>query len=252
MLITPLFKGQGIGNQLHNYVAVRTLAQDKGYTFGVQFPEQFKGHSFMKLDMGEKVIGGEYEAEGQEPTEYPQGIDTWYKEETSDYDPNFALIEDNTIVHGNLQGEKYIEHRRDEIKKWLEVEPIEIPEDVCIINFRGGEYKYVEDFFLPQEYWDRGVALMKAINPDMRFEVHTDDPDTARKFFPNYPIIKDIGINWRSIRYAQYLLISNSSFAWLPAWLGDAKLIIAPKFWGRRNKCYWFLEQNKTKRFLYI
>jgi hypothetical protein len=86
----------------------------------------------------------------------------------------------------------------------------------------------------------------------MKFEVHTDDREEASKFFPCFPIVSNIEMNWRSIRYAKYLLISNSSFAWLPAWLGDAKLIIAPQFWGRRNEGHWHLEQNKTERFLYI
>jgi hypothetical protein len=251
MLATPFYNGQGLGNQLHNYVTVKCLALDKGYDFGVLFPERFKG-TFMALDMGKEVCGGKYGTEGSRPIELPETIQCWYKEETSGYDPFLAQIGDNTLVHGNLQGENYFKHRRDEIKGWLRVEPLEMPDDLCVINFRGGEYKYVPEFFLTRDYWERGIAIMKFINPDMRFEVHTDDVDEAKRFFPDYPVIHDTGLNWRSIRYAKYLLISNSSFAWLPAWLGDAKLILAPKFWGRRNKGYWFLEQNYTDRFLYI
>ena len=252
MLVTPFYNGQGLGNQLHNFVTVKCLALDKGWKFGVWLPERFKGSSFMNLDMGERVIGGFGSVEGQKPEVLPLTMKYWYKEETSDYDLNFALIQDDTIVHGNLQGEKYFKHRRDEVKEWLKVEPLNMPEDLCVINFRGGEYKGVADFFLPKDYWERGIAIMKFINPDMKFEVHTDDIEEAHKFFPEYRVIHDVGLNWRSIRYAKYLLISNSSFAWLPVWLGDAKLILAPKFWGRRNKGYWHLEQNKTERFLYI
>ena len=252
MLVTPFYNGQGLGNQLANYVSVRYLALDKGFQFGVWRPEQFKGKNFMKLDMGELVLGGDYSVEGREPEMLPDGMEHWYKEETSDYDPKFYEVKDNTVVHGNLQGENYFKHRRDEIKEWLKVEPLEMSEDLCVINFRGGEYKGIHEFFLPRDYWNRGIEIMKFINLEMRFEVHTDDPEEARKFFPDYPIISDIETNWRSIRYAKYLLISNSSFAWFPAWLGEAKLILAPKFWGRRNKGYWFLQQNHTGRFLYI
>ena len=127
-----------------------------------------------------------------------------------------------------------------------------MPDDLCVINFRGGEYKYVPEFFLPREYWNTAILWMKEINPNMRFEVHTDDPETARQFF-DYPIISNIELNWRAIRYAKHLIISNSSFAWFPAWLNtDVKEILAPKFWGRRNKGYWFLEQNQTKSFTYL
>ena len=85
----------------------------------------------------------------------------------------------------------------------------------------------------------------------MKFEVHTDDPETARQFF-DFPIISNIGINWRTIRYAKHLIISNSSFAWFPTWLNtDLKQMIAPLHWGRHNTGEWFLKQNKTKSFTY-
>lgn len=237
MLVTPFYHGQGLGNQLHNYVTMRSLAFDKGYDFGVMFPERFKA-PFMNLDMGLRVIGGSIPVEGDEPLVLPRGIKRYYREAmigNGEYDPAIFEIEDDTIVHGNLQGEQYFGHNRDEIRRWLKVESAIMPDDVCIINFRGGEYKWVSDFFLLQSYWDNAIDIMRSIDPNMKFEVHTDDPDEARKFFPDFTITRDIEKNWRSIRYAKYLIISNSSFAWLPAWLGDAHLILAPKFWGRRN-----------------
>jgi hypothetical protein len=110
----------------------------------------------------------------------------------------------------------------------------------------------VPQFFLPQSYWDNAIKNMLKVNPDMKFEVHTDDINTAQKFFPNFKCIRDIELNWRSIRYAKYLILSNSSFALLPAWLGDAKLIIAPKHFARFNEGYWFLRQNFMKKFSYL
>jgi hypothetical protein len=251
MLATPMYNGQGLGNQLHNYVTVRCLALDKGYDFGVMYPERFKGYSFMDLDMGVKVEPADIPVEGGEPRSLPEPLQAYYREPMIDngkYDPQIFELKDNTLVHGNLQGEDYFKHRREEIKEWLKVEPLEMPDDVVVINFRGGEYQWVPDFFLPKSYWDEAISRF----PGKRFEVHTDDPDTARRFFPDLPIIKDIGLNWRSVRYAKNLILSNSSFGWLPAWLGDAETIIAPKFWGRHNKGYWFLEQNYTDKFTYL
>ena len=37
MIATPLYKGQGLGNQLANYVTVRTLALDKGLNLVYSF-----------------------------------------------------------------------------------------------------------------------------------------------------------------------------------------------------------------------
>lgn len=255
MLVTPFYNGQGLGNQLHNYVTVKAVAKRCGYEFGVMFPDRFKGKGFMDIDMGVNIGEAILESEGSTPIELPKPLVGYYREQVignGEYDQNIFNLPDFYMIHGNLQGEDYYKDYREEIKDWLAVPPIQIPDDLCIINFRGGEYRYVDEFFLPKSYWEQGIGLMKEINPNMRFEVHTDDAQTARYFFPEYRIIADIGINWRSIRYAKYLLISNSSFAFLPAWLNDNAKVIAPKFWGRRNRGYWFLEQNKTNRFFYI
>lgn len=254
MLSTPMYNGQGLGNMLHNYVTTRCIALDKGYGFGVMFPERFKGHSFMKIAMGIPVIGGRIDIEGQEPQELPEGITSYYREEmigNGDYDPKIFDIPDDTLIHGNLQGEEYIEKHREAIKDWLRVEEMDMPDNLCVINIRGGEYKYVPDFNLPKAYYELAIEKMKAINPDMYFQIHTDDKEYAQAMFPEYEVIADMAINWRSVRYAKYVILSNSSFGWLPAWLGDG-YVIAPKYWGRYNKGYWFLTQNETKRFNYI
>lgn len=250
MLITPIFNGQGLGNQLACYVTTKCIALDKGYDFGVVYPERFKGFFFKNIDLP-KVDNVEFAIEGEPPIKMPDDFE-YYREETSDYDPFVFNIPDNYVLHGNLQGVKYFEKYKEDIDKWLEVEPRVMPDDLCVINFRGGEYVGVSSFFLPKSYWDNAIENMKKINPDMQFEVHTDDPETAKIFFPDYPVIHDIEFNWRSIRYAKYLILSNSSFALLPAWLNDdAKLIIAPKYFARFNHDYWFLEQNFVEKFKY-
>lgn len=255
MLATPFYNGQGLGNQLANYVTVRCLALDKGFNFGVQFPWNFKGKDLLNLDMGLPVLNGITPIEGAIPTTLPDGITSYYREEMvadGDYDPKIALIEDNTLIHGNLQGIKYFKHRKDEIREWLRVEPLDMPENLCVINFRGGEYKYVKDFFLPKSYWDTAIFLMNLRRPDMQFEVHTDDPEEARKFFPNYPIVHDISLNWRAVRYAKHLILSNSSFAILPAWLNENTRVIAPWGFGRFNTGEWLLKQNYVPGWTWI
>jgi hypothetical protein len=251
MLVTPIFKGQGIGNQLACYVTTRCIALDKGYEFGVITPENFKGF-FFDLELPEQNVA-KFDVEGEEPTMiHPEY--TYYRESMAnngDYDQFVFDIPDNYILHGNLQGVKYFENHKAEIDEWLKVEPLDMPNNLCVINFRGGEYVGVADFFLPYEYWYNAIENMRKINKNMKFEVHTDDPETAKLFFPYYPIIKDIELNWRSIRYAKYLILSNSSFAILPAWLGNAKLIIAPKYFARYNRDFWFLKQNFISKFTY-
>ncbi len=246
-MIAGIFhQGSGLGNQLHRYVMTRVLAKDMNTHFGMENPNNFKGSSFMKLDMGQQITGIQHNY--TEPRIlHPDGSDI------RDYDWNIKNIDNNTLIDGEFQGENYYKHRLGEIREWLSVSPLDIPENRCVINFRGGEYVYVKDLFLSHHYWDKAIEMMRDINPNMKFQVHTDDTETARSFFPDFEIIQDIGINWRSVRYAHYLILSNSSFAILPALLNEnVKMIIAPKYWAGYNKCYWQLRQNNYKKFNFI
>ena len=249
MIAGIVHQGSGLGNQLHRYVATRVLALDKGYKWTMVEPGNFKGASFMDIDMGHRCQFATH-------TEIPSGkvvvessFPLW-DEKTNYYNPEFNFIEDNTIIDGEFQDPRYFEHRLPEIREWLKVEPIKMPDDVCVINFRGGEYTMFPDLFLTKEYWDEALKLMPI---GLKYEVHTDDPETAKQFFPDYPIIHDIGLNWRSIRYAKYLILSNSSFAILPALLNEnVKLVVAPRYWARRNTKTWCQPSNYYKQFTYV
>ncbi len=261
MIVGIFHRGSGLGNQLHRYVATRVLALDKGYDFSMVAEEYFKGKDFMKLDMGKEILFDWSDSEDgsgrvDEHSELP-----FWKENTPYYNPEFNFIEDDTSIDGEFQDERYFEHRLYMIDEWLKVEPIDIPDDVCVIGFRGGEFYTVPELGLPKSYYDEGISKMLKINPDMKFEVHTDDELLARQFFPDFKIIHDIGINWRSVRYAKYAIVANSSFYILPRLLRASEdvhhsshevITIAPHFWDRYNIKKWERPYNYYKNFTYI
>lgn len=245
-MISGIFHaGSGLGNQLHRYVATRVLAEDKGCEWGMMDTHLFKGGSFMKLDMGIPYQTAKYAFLEKKIIE--NGVDI------RGYDPEFNFIQDNTLIDGEFQDERYFNRRLKDIDTWLKVEPITLPDDLCIIGFRGGEYALFKDLFLPKEYWDTAIEMKRRYKPNMRFEVHTDDPVSAKQFFPEFKVIQNIGINWRSVRYAKHLIIANSSFYIFPALLNDlTEDIIAPRYWARRNTGVWALPQNFYSKFQYI
>ena len=263
MIVGKFFNGSGLGNMLHRYVATRVKALDLGVEWGMIYIDDgagkepgFKGQSFMDIGKWDKGI--------KMPTDNlshfdPQVIKNFWIEkkiiengvDVRSYDPDFNFIEDNTIIEGEFQDERYWEHREKEVAEWLKVESLDMSDDLCVIGFRGGEFAVFPDLFLPKEYWDEGIKMMREINPKMRFEVHTDDKVLAQQFFPDFQVIHDIGINWRSMRYAKYAIIANSSFCIFPRWLNKG-ITIAPRFWGRRNTKVWSLPQNFYKRWTYI
>lgn len=250
MIAGYFHEGSGLGNQLHRYIATRCLALDKGYEFGMRNPELFKGASFLNLDMGKPVEGIEHEFQEQK-------VENHEKWDVRGYDPKVLEVKDNTVIDGEFQDPKYFMHHIDEIRDWLKVKPLEMPDDLCLIYIRGGEYKYVPSVFLPKEYFEKAINIMKS-KGITRFRVVSDDPEVAKRYFPEYEFIDDfenhdMGRDWRMARYAKWLILPNSSFAIFPALLNqDAKLIIAPKFWAGYNKGYWQLESNQYPQFTYI
>lgn len=257
MLYSYLHQGSGAGNQLARYVAVRAKALDLGVDWRMIWnpdnsgkPIGFKCREFMQFE-DNRIWGiGDLEQNYElkvfdEKKVVENGVDI------RSYDPEWNFIKDETIIEGEFQDERYWEHREKEVDEWLKVELLEMPNDLCVIGFRGGEFAVYPDLFLTKEYWDEAIAKILQINPNMRFEVQTDDPQLAQAFFPDFKVVHDIGYNWRAMRYAKYAIISNSSFNIFPRWLNKG-LTIAPRFWGRRNTKVWSLPQNFYKRFTYI
>lgn len=266
-MISGIFhQGSGIGNQLHRYVATKVLALDKGYDHSMIAPELCKVKSFMNLDLPvlKNTFPVPYGIEYGSGKVIVQTKHILWEEETKYYNPEFNFIEDNTVVDGEFQDERYFEHRMNEVDEWLKVDYLEVPDDVCVIGFRGGEFALYPDLFLTKEYWAEARVMMLYKNRNIKFEVHTDDPTTAKKFFPDSKIIQDAGINWRSMRYAKYAIIANSSFYILPRLLkqrgSDGRiervtggaLTIAPRYWARRNTQTWSMPQNYYSQFTYI
>lgn len=278
-MISGIFhSGSGLGNQLHRYIATRVLALDKGYDFSMVAPKNFKGESFMKLDMGIKAdipyqvvqdsgyvspLLFDYDKDGNFDAN-TRRFKRW-NEDTPYYNPEYNFIEDNTIIDGEFQDERYFGHRLKEIDEWLVKRikkpnpwktPVIVPIDICVIGFRGGEFYTVPELGLPKSYYEEGIAKMREINPNIIFQVHTDDEVLARRFFPDFRVIHDIKINWCSMRYAKYSIVANSSFYILPRLLKhhfypDA-VTIAPRYWDRYNIKKWERPYNYYKNFTYI
>ncbi len=251
MIFGIMHPGSGLGNQLHRYVATRVLALEKGYDFSIINPDGFKGKSFMDLDMG-KQSNLPYHVEphsGKILVEY-RNINRWEEWDKHTYDPDYNFVEDNTIIDGNFEDERYFKDYQYEISQWLDTKWLNIPDDTCMIGFRGGEYYTVPELGLPKEYYERAIEEMK--NRDIRkFQVHTDDPVLAKEFFPNYEIIRDIEINWRAMRYVKNTIIANSSFYVLPRFLNGG-VTIAPRYFNRYNVKRWDYPQFYYKSFQYI
>ena len=273
MIGTEFLKGQGLGNQLFCYVTARAIAAERGVAFCTAGQECFghnihndKGMYFMDIDLGEAIS----EEEKASMTRLVEAdarlyLGTFHDLKHGCYvagaDPALGAAPDGTLIYGNMQDERYFEKYYAELKNWLKMKPEYdtyeyCRENLCIINFRGGEYFGQAEFTLRRRYWLKGMRHMKKIRPDMEFMIVTDDVASARKILPEIPAYHfDIGKDFSIIKNAHYLLLSNSSFACMPAFISETvQFILAPKYWGRHNVSdgYWCGEQNIYRDFHYM
>ena len=224
MIVSEIYNGSGLGNQLWNIVAPRCIAEHRGFRWGVRRDitnsgkgksnvpsvelKTFKGCQFLtNIDFGDEVTGGVTHQEGQEPSELPDGIEYYARERVDEYPtdlhalPNedamfyddllYNTIPDNTKVDGTFQRLRYINDRRSDIVEWLKPNLTVTDyssDDFCVVQFRGGEY-LVTASWCPPEYYALARDRMLEINPNMKFGVITDDPENAKKFIPWAPII---------------------------------------------------------------
>lgn len=269
MIITELYKGQGFGNQLWSYVALRVVATHNGFDFGVMHPEKFKGVDFMPLNFGTKVIGGEG-PEGGPPCSLPVGITNYYLEkdiwdirhscDVREYDASILNIPDNTKIEGYFQSEDLIIKYKNNIREWLRIKQCYdcydfSRDNLCVLNVRGGDYKGNSDLILRKKYWVDAMNNMLRFNKNLRFMIITDDVPYAKKLLPELEAFHfNIGKDYSIIKNAKYLIVSNSSFSFFPAWLNEnLKVIIGPKYWARHNVSdgYWACPTNIYRNWLW-
>ena len=292
MIVSEIYSGSGLGNQLWNLIVPRIIAERYGYEWGAKKSNPFKGSEFMtSYDFGKKVISG-YGPEGGPPIQLPKGIVNYYKERFDPYPQNMggddAMIfddflwnnlEDNTKIEGCFQKIGYIRDRRDDIIEWLKPD-LSITDfskdDICVIQFRGGDY-LTGSAWCPPEYYNNAAKVMQEINPSMKFVVITDDPINAQKFMPWAIIVgsavmeeKDllqgsigwykypggpIGVDYSILNNAKYAIISASTFSFWPCWTNTQfKTIIAPKYWTdfKISNGWWRGDDNIVDQWLYL
>ena len=272
IIATELLKGQGLGNQLFCYVTVRSLAYAKGFDFSILNREIFannihsnKGMYFMDIDCGPDVPKEIFKNVYHEREDRIFLGNSMHDIEHGCYvsgaDKVFLDLDKTTLLYGNMQAWEYFGQYRDEIKKWLAVKPEYdcqeyARENLCIINVRGGEYSGNSELFLRRKYWLDAMEKMRKLRSDMEFMIVTDDVDAARRVLPEVEAHHfDLAKDYTIIKNASYLILSNSTFAFFPAFTSETvKYIIAPKYWARHNVSdgYWASEQNIYDGFAYM
>lgn len=182
------------------------------------------------------------------------------------YTPAFAKLNDNTILHGHFQNEKYFSNYADIIRRDFTfkrplkgknreiADKIENTESVAI-HIRRGDYltdAMAKNNFAvcDQHYYQKAIDIIrkKIITP--RFFIFSEDIqwakenlklDTNTTEFIDWNTGNNSYIDMQLMSICKHVIIANSSFSWWAAWLNtnNNKTVIAPNQWFKeeiRNK----------------
>jgi hypothetical protein len=167
---------------------------------------------------------------------------------------------DNKCLVGAWQSEKYFADKKDEIRSLFKfrndvplhsrplLDDISRSRAVCV-NIRRGDYITSPLYraaigALDFPYYQEGMKYFRQKFADARFFIFSDDVEWCRSSFPSDPSFVIVGHEHKGEKFGNYLrlmsscrhfVISNSSFAWWGAYLGEKKdsVVIAPGKWTR-------------------
>lgn len=185
------------------------------------------------------------------------GKSAYVREESLRYNERVQLIRGSIYLDGYWQSEMYFEPIRDQLRRELTVKT---PPDAAnrrvasaikdgpsaSIHVRLGDY--LSDpltrrthGLVPAAYYEKAVARILTVDPDVRFFLFSDNPKEALKRIPlSASTVESVAINdatrnfedLRLMNLTKHHIIANSSFSWWGAWLSEGSgITIAPQTW---------------------
>ena len=258
----------GLGNQLFQYSAARSLADRLNVNLGLDTREYNAGSPF---EMGLKHfnIRAEFNPKGlikhKENGFLKYILDialgnhkNVYKETNLSFNNLFHSLPNKTYLKGYWQSEKYFENNQKNIFKDLQIitpqskKNIKILENISKTNsvslhIRRGDYVTNSAYNMKHgtcslDYYKKSVDyLSKSLNKNFTIFAFSDDPEWV---FKNLKLPMDIQFiehnsskkNYEDLRLmsqCNHNIIANSSFSWWGAWLNRSpkRTIISPKKW---------------------
>jgi hypothetical protein len=262
----------GIGNQMFQYAAARSLSMKRQIPFKVFFEDpytdakrvfclnvfnlnvalatksdirRFKPKVGLRKKVSELLL-----QEGNKQVFFES---TYYR-----FDEQFFLCPDNSYFYGFWQTENYFKQIETQIRKDFSfkippssanqklVEQIKNSEAVSL-HIRRGDYVTVEKTnnvhgVCSLDYYQKAINIIVDKVPNAVFYFFSDDMDWVKANMqieqPSFYVdINDDAHNYEDLRlmsYCKHNIIANSSFSWWGAWLNNnpSKLVIAPQKWA--------------------
>jgi len=258
----------GLGNQLFQYSAARSLADRLNVNLGLDTRE-YNANSPFEMGLKHFNIRAEFNPKGLMKHK-KNGFSKYildialgnhknvYKETNLGFNNLFYSLPNKTYLKGYWQSEKYFENNKKNVFEDLRIiapqskKNIKISENISKTNsvslhIRRGDYVTNSSYNMKHgtcslDYYKRSVDyLSKSLNKNFTIFAFSDDPEWV---FKNLKLPMDIQFidhnsskkNYEDLRLmsqCNHNIIANSSFSWWGAWLNKSpkRTIISPKEW---------------------
>ena len=258
----------GLGNQLFQYSAARSLADRLNVNLGLDTRE-YNADSPFEIGLKHFNIRAEFNPKGLMKHK-KNGFSKYfldialgnhknvYKETNLGFNNLFHSLPNKTYLKGYWQSEKYFENNQKNVFRDLQIiapqskKNIKISENISKTNsvslhIRRGDYVTNSAYNMKHgtcslDYYKKSVDyLSKSLNKNFTIFAFSDDPEWVYK---NLKLSMDIQFiehnsskkNYEDLRLmsqCNHNIIANSSFSWWGAWLNKSpkRTIISPKEW---------------------
>lgn len=147
---------------------------------------------------------------------------------------NIILPKGSIILFGYWQCPEYFNEYKNDIKKLLGFENIDITSNTVTLHVRRGDYLKISHIhpICSINYYKKAAEI---IGFDKIYNIFSDDIDWCKNnlnFLPNKNfIVADEVETFHIMIQSEFFIIANSTFSWWAAYLGIPKKVIAPKPW---------------------
>lgn len=269
MITIVLKPGGGLGNQLFQYAVSRRIADALGEELEID-TRWYSSNKFnyvsKQLWLDKLPIRGFLKRYPEYGPLSPYGLITRARRQVSKvvfkkktfyekhffFDERVLSISKNTTINGFLQSARYLSPFDQALKyelsagSLLSIEEgrraLSIEQENYIsIHVRRGDYLQIPGIPLKgaEKYFINAMELVREILGESKFIVFSDDLEWCRKFqaFRGCDFFDDLTgsplIDMFMMSKCSHHIISNSTFSWWAAWLGDrpGQVNIAPSEW---------------------
>ena len=259
----------GLGNQLFQYAVARRLADTLGEDLEIDtrfFPQHSYGTTkgFWIAQLPIRSTVKKYPETGPLAPHaiiprikrkiLDERIRPVYRENAIGFDPTLFSVKKNSILYGCFQSVKYLIPNDATLARELSPAHMMTPADrvmiesllqaeVASVHVRRGDYLSLPGFGAEnyENYLIRAMNLVAGERSAIRFLIFSDDIAwcqssqifKSRCDFYDAPAHRHPMLDLYIMSRCSHHIISNSSYSWWAAWLGDqpGKRVVAPSTW---------------------